>query len=148
MKTITILLLLFIINSTYSFAQVEARPDTFCIMSNETIVGNVKDNDFPLPPNNPFPVFFLSNPNNPPNPCFEINHQTGVITLNSDMAEECCGDHRLKYAYETTQGQMIMATVDITIKCPKPNCMVIDLDPDDAGSTSGGAGNGKTIFYA
>lgn len=148
MKTITILSLLFLINTTYSFAQVEARPDTFCIMSNETIVGNVKDNDFSNPPNNPYLVYFLSNPNNPPNPCFEINHQTGVITLNSDMAEECCGEHRLKYAYETPQGQMIMATVDITIKCPKPNCMVIDLDPDDAGSTSGGAGNGKTIFYA
>lgn len=97
----------------------------------------------------------LTNDNIPPNsqvmvlaqiedPCIRVNMFTGVVSLISNETT-CCGPHQFSYRLKIN-GQVFdkLIHVFVEVKCPKPNCTLIDLE-DLGGSTSP---IGKKVFYA
>lgn len=107
---------------------VMAVNDTVCIQLGEDIEFNVLDNDI-LPPGLPFFIELIGD-----SPCFFVT-EDGFIHLN-EPNEACCGEHLLKYRILGCEGQdACVANLSVTIKCPKPDCFLVDLSdylsPDD-----------------
>ena len=72
--------------------------------------------------------------------CFRIR-EDGLLLFSNETA--CCGDHVLRYRYKGCEGDLCVAEVRITVKCPKPECFVVDLEdfvstgPIDGGNPDG-----------
>lgn len=113
-----------------TFAQdgdIIAMDDDICIQLGEDLVYNVMDNDI-LPPGFFSPVFLIS-----PSNCFKLGPDGKLILLAND--ESCCGEHSLIYRYESCQGgDNCFANINIVVKCPKPECFVVDLNEFSGGS--------------
>ncbi len=119
-------------------AQSDISPDTVCVMPGMPLMYNVTTNDLlcQLMPQCP-PVMLLE-----PSECFQLD-------LNGDLhfighLPDCCGHHMLRYGYVGQQG--LFAFILIEVKCPKPDCGLVELEPT-TGGTSGGVG-GKVTFNA
>ncbi len=132
MKTRTyIISLLFVF--AYSLSAQELTNDTLCFTQGEAMSVDVTLNDLFQGP-----VMMQGQ-----SPCFSLSPQ-GILTY-SPNADECpCGDYQIRYKPFAVQ---FSATVYITIKCPKPNCSLVDLS-EPVSPTSGGVGNGKKIYHA
>lgn len=131
MKTRALYLVMFIITSFHLRAQ-ELKNDTLCFTQGETMSVDVTLNDLFQGP-----VMMIGQ-----SPCFELSPQ-GILTYLPN-ADTCpCGEYTVRYKIPNSP---ISATVFITIKCPKPNCTLVDLSEPVGGSA--GAGNGKKIYYA
>ncbi len=131
MKTRALYLVMFIITSFHLQAQ-ELKNDTLCFTQGETMSVDVTLNDLFQGP-----VMMIGQ-----SPCFELSPQ-GILTYLPN-ADACpCGEYTVRYKIPNSP---ISATVFITIKCPKPNCTLVDLSEPVGGSA--GAGNGKKIYYA
>ena len=105
-----------------------AMNDTICVQLGENIEFNVLDNDV-LPPGQQFFIELIGD-----SPCFFVS-EDGFLHLN-DPDEDCCGEHMVKYRILGCEGQEgCVANVLVTIKCPKPDCFLVDLGdfivPDD-----------------
>ncbi|MBC7885720.1 MAG: PKD domain-containing protein, partial [Saprospiraceae bacterium] len=134
-NTLTFVLISFF-NFTNGYGQDGAVNDTVCIMEGEAINYNVLDND------NIPPMVHASLMT--PSPCFILLDDGELMWKQG--AENCCGDHVLKYRLTGYTGNNFMAFIHITVKCPKPNCTNIDLSDVDPGGPIGGVQ--KPIFYA
>ena len=130
--------------STLATAQ-EIFPDDYCVQSTDVFVGNVLDNDFSdlFMEGDPVVIFYEVPP------CFQTN-EAGEIFLAaaSDPDLDCCGPHTFYYSVfvimaDGNQIDLGQTTVDVEIKCDKPNCGFIVLedwlgdDPAGDGSNFG-----------
>lgn len=106
------------------FAQggdIAAVNDTLCIELGENVAYKVTDNDL-LPPGAFLPVFMTT-----PSNCFNILEDGRVVFLSDDPG--CCGEHLLEYRIEGCQaGPECAGQVFITVKCPKPECFLVNLE--------------------
>lgn len=94
--------------------------DTLCVQLGEDPGYNVLDNDI-LPPGEVFFIEVLGG-----SECFFLG-KDGSLHF-SDPSENCCGDYMIKYRILGCQGQEgCVADLFITIKCPKPDCFLVDL---------------------
>lgn len=101
--------------------EVFAVDDSLCIELGEDLMFNVKAND-ELSPNFDG-IVFLTSPSN----CFELTQDGRLFLAQGNM--DCCGDHVLKYQYEPCLGGGgCSANIFITVKCPKPECFVVNLE--------------------
>jgi PKD repeat protein len=103
-------------------------------MPGDPIEYNVKQNDDP-----PFAQAFVLQIGE--SECFRIELDGSIRWLNP-QDNSCCGDHVLYYTYEQTD--MVIDSVLITVKCPKPDCALVDLT-ELAGDPAIGL---KTTIYA
>ncbi|MCB0599353.1 MAG: PKD domain-containing protein [Lewinellaceae bacterium] len=116
---------------------VAAVNDTLCIQLGEDANFNVTDND--LLPQGAFLPVFLTTPSN----CFNILEDGRLVLLSEE--ERCCGEHVLEYQYEGCQGgPECFGLVFITVKCPKPECFLVNLE-DYAGEGSDPTGGGNPM---
>lgn len=98
-----------------------AVDDTVCIQLGVPFTFNVKDNDsIPAGVNVIVVPLFQSN-------CVRLT-ETGELLLISD-SEDCCGVYTFGYRYENCNDPTgaCFGKIELTIKCPKPDCSVIDL---------------------
>lgn len=112
-----------------------AVDDSICLMPGDPIQFNVQDNDF-VTPGLPRNITVLT-----PVECFDLTPD-GQLLLKSTTAN-CCGEHLLRYRYNSCQQPNdCAATLKIVVKCPKPECFIVNLEPyiPDGGS----AGNPPT----
>jgi PKD repeat protein len=123
-KVNTLCFLLFFLFTNVTFAQfndILAVNDSLCVQLGEDIDFNVLDNDI-LPPGADFFVTLEGD-----SPCFFL-FEDGTLHF-ADTDEPCCGDHIVKYRILGCQGQAeCSGTVFITVKCPKPDCFLVDLE--------------------
>ncbi|MBK9982049.1 MAG: PKD domain-containing protein [Saprospiraceae bacterium] len=113
-------------------AQIIAVPDTVCIMPGMPFTLNVKTNDIP-------PCFM-------PDCSVRLIEQSTCFALNSEgflsyigTTPECCGMITLHYVYDHLPVQPpITGTIVITVKCPKPDCGFVHLEPTPGGTAGGG----------
>ena len=115
--------------------------DTICVNEGDPLNFNVLLNDM-------IPMGYSTNvlPSGNWDACFRIN-ELGILTF-SPQGKDCCGVYDLIYrviATNPTSQQMSTAHIFITVKCPKPNCTIVDLEETN---TSPIGGQGKKIFYA
>ena len=111
--------------------------DTLCVELGENIAYKVTDNDL-LPPGAFLPVFMAS-----PSNCFNILEDGRLVSLSDDPG--CCGEHVLEYRIEGCQsGPECIGLVFLTVKCPKPECFVVNLE-DYAGSADDPTGGGNPM---
>ncbi|MFN8318921.1 MAG: PKD domain-containing protein [Saprospiraceae bacterium] len=131
MKTRILYFTIFLLGALHLQAQ-ELKNDTLCFTQGESMSVDVTLNDLFQGP-----VMMIGQ-----SPCFELSQQ-GILTYFPN-ADSCpCGDYIIRYKIPNSP---IAATVFITIKCPKPNCTLVDLSEPVGGSA--GAGNGKKIYHA
>ncbi len=117
--------------------------DTICINEGEPLDYNVLLNDA-IPTGYSVIVTTVGNWN----ACFRMN-DVGILTF-STQGKDCCGVYELTYKVKvisttTQQMQMSTAHIFITVKCPKPNCTIVDLEQEN---TTPAGGQAKKIFYA
>ncbi|MBK8699010.1 MAG: PKD domain-containing protein [Saprospiraceae bacterium] len=110
--------------------------DTLCFNKGEAMSFDITANDI-------FhgPVMLLEQ-----SPCFTLSPQ-GMLSYNTSASDCDCGEYILRYR---VIGLQQFATIFITIKCPKPNCTLVDLGTGSPSGTgpAGGAGNSnKPIYY-
>ncbi|MEP6646956.1 MAG: hypothetical protein ABJC12_07695, partial [Saprospiraceae bacterium] len=114
-------------------AQVIAVNDTVCIMPGMPFTLNVKTNDLP-------PCFML-----PPcsvrlleqSTCFALNEEGFFSFIGQTPA--CCGDYVLHYVYDHLSVQPpITGEIHVKVKCPKPDCGFVKLEPVAGGVAGGG----------
>ena len=143
MKTPVLFLFLFaqILFPKISFSQVFvfARNDTLCITLGDNFSFNVKDND--MPPHSLIPVFLGPAADTS---CIRLSPE-GDLSFSPDADANCCGLHMLKYRYANCQPQPGLeceGVIFFTIKCPKPDCSLVNLEDFEMGSMDpdGGAG--------
>ena len=105
--------------------------DTLCETIGQPFHYNVKDNDDPH--NVSIPVFLTVQ-----DPCIGMTQQGELYFLPS-ASTDCCGLHVLKYRYEGCQpGQPgCEGVIFFTIKCPKPDCFLVNLDDLQADPAGG-----------
>ncbi len=109
----------------------ELLPDDFCITMGDSTIYNVLDND----------PFCNMNPNcivevvGNPNSCITIRPDGQVIISNNNI---CCGEDVI-ITY-TVKDLGFNTEAHIEIKCPKPDCSLVDLS--DLGSDDPTGGNG------
>jgi len=133
LKALAILTLLVTFSSSHSTAQLVAIPDVYCFQAGQTLTDNVLLNDEGFQSTNPPTVLEEGS-----NECFRIG-QNGQILWNTDSFGDCCGVHTLYYFLVGSgiPGGSNMTSVEITVKCDKPNCDLIDLSsyvlPPDPG---------------
>lgn len=114
---------------------VEAVDDTLCIPRGGSINLNVTANDI-FPPTIQ-PIVFLTEPSS----CFGLE-PNGQLYFLPD-AGDCCGEHTLFYRIENCQQPgKCFATVHIEVKCPKPDCFLVDLADFTGDSLGNGSGGG------
>lgn len=108
--------------------------DTLCVMLGNSFHFNVKDND--VPAHSQVSVFLSSSTGSP---CIGLTQQGELYFLpNADAT--CCGLQVLKYRYEGCQGLPdCQGVIFFTIKCPKPDCALVNLEDFMAGNPTGGA---------
>lgn len=106
-----------------------AVDDTVCIQLGVPFTFNVKDNDsIPAGVNALVVPLFQSN-------CVRLL-ENGELRLISD-SPDCCGTYTFGYRYENCDDPACFAKIELTIKCPKPDCSVIDLSDYLNRSSSG-----------
>lgn len=143
MKLIKLLLIFSIIwaaEKAYT-QELVARPDSLCIQAGEQFTFNVLTNDIFPPTASPNVIQVTQDP------CFRIDNKGKVTKINS--TEPCCGTHLI--TYRVTLGNLSStATLTVVVKCPKPNCTLVDLEADKAGpaGTTPPSNGGKKIYYA
>lgn len=110
-----------------------AVDDSICIQQGENFFYNVLSNDSVSPGIQP--IVFLTKPSD----CFGLEPNGELYHLPD--AGDCCGEHLLEYRIENCQPPgKCFATIKIIVKCPKPECFLVDLS--DLGTDSlGGTGN-------
>ena len=82
-----------------------------------------------------------------PPPCIQLDNdpttgQLGVLSFSPDANEMCCGQYQIPYSYRfrgtTVDWGQGTGILNLTIKCPKPDCGLVDLtDWINAGSAAG-----------
>lgn len=141
----------FLLIPNLSFAQIPftiAVDDTLCVTLGDNFNYNVKDND--LPPSSSVPVILVQ----PDSSCVGLSPDGHLFFL-ADADASCCGLKVLRYRYEGCQpGQLdCEATIFFTIKCPKPDCFLVNLEDFEpgpngaAGSTCASACENSTATY-
>lgn len=107
-------------NKSYG-QEIFAVDDSLCIELGEDFMFNVKANDQVFGFDG---IVFLTSPSH----CFELT-EDGRLFFAGDNPD-CCGDHILKYRYEPCQDGDFTCTANIfiTVKCPKPECFVVNLE--------------------
>lgn len=118
----------------WAFSQdVAAVDDSLCVQQGENFIYNVTGNDI-FPPVIQ-PIVFLTEPSS----CFGLE-PNGQLYFLPD-ASACCGEHVLHYRIENCQSPgKCTATIKVMVKCPKPDCFLVDLS--DFLSDSLGSGGG------
>lgn len=78
-------------------------------------------------------------------PCLSIE-ANGSFHWTTDNSEACCGTYYIDYFIGgSAQGTgPVMGIIEIIIKCPKPNCNLIDLNDLLSGSDPAGTGGNPT----
>lgn len=111
-----------------------AVDDEICVEDGQDIIINVMDNDINF-------FGYVSIQVVLETPCFTID-QDGFI-IQSPFVEDCCGEHILQYVMCTIDGSNCTepATVTITVKCDKPDCLLINLGDFDSADDATGDGN-------
>ncbi len=106
-------------------AQSDISNDTVCIIPGEPFTYNVTLNDllcqFP-----PQCFVMLTEPSS----CFELS-PTGDLHFTGSIPD-CCGHYVLRYKYPMFP--QIFGFIDITVKCPKPDCGLVELEPQTGGT--------------
>lgn len=136
--TLSVCFLFSLLYSSLLHAQqgdIVAVRDSVCIMAGDPINFNVRDNDN-VSPGLPAFVKLLT-----PSECFDLRPD-GQLFLKPD-AGNCCGEHLLEYRYEFCQPPNVCsAAIKIVVKCPKPECFIVNLeDYIPHGGSAGGPGN-------
>ena len=128
--------------------------DTICITTDEAIMYNVSANDDEVFQSVNYRAVLV----NPDNNCFALE-TTGELFFIANNPEECCGVHELEYTYIPNEPSLPPyqgppGIIHITVKCPKPECGIVDLDdlPEDPAGASGGkptisACEGSVVTY-
>ncbi len=112
--------------SNQSFSQAIANPDTYCYQEGQTITDNVLSNDS-IEEGLNILVMEISSDN-----CLQID-ELGFVrwTPLDPTSEPCCGVHILEYYLANPNNPDVPFSeptqVEITVKCPKPDCNLIDL---------------------
>ncbi len=135
MKKLYLLSILFISLIPFSYSQSDISNDTVCIMPGMPFMYNVTANDL-LCQNPPQCHVMLTMPSS----CFELTISGDLIYTGT--APECCGEFVLRYGYLGLPG--LFADIYITVKCPKPDCGLVELEPID----NSAGGQGKVTFNA
>ncbi|MEM7102579.1 MAG: Ig-like domain-containing protein [Bacteroidota bacterium] len=117
--TLITLPIMFIFSFSFAQGDIEILPDSFCVQLGEMADLDVTANDI-YPPG--FTPFILVQGESE---CFTIL-QDGRLAISDDA--DCCGTHTLFYFVENS-GLGVTTQVDLTIKCPKPECGIVDLSP-------------------
>jgi PKD repeat protein len=143
MKNISIKISIFLIlifgsQSVQSQLNFFVTSDSFCVNLGETFNLNVGTNDI-------IPLGLKT---------FKLRGDTSCFNLSVDGklkfvgGPECCGDHRL--SYEVTIGDdKLFASLFVQLKCPKPDCSIVELKPQISsnGTTPGGNTDSAKIYY-
>ncbi len=137
MKKSILLALLWTSCFQLSFSQSDITNDTVCIIPGEPFSFNVTTNDL-LCQNPPQCFVMLTEPS----ACFELTPSGDLHFVGS--IPDCCGHYVLRYGYPMFPG--LFAFIDITVKCPKPDCGLVELEPIDP--NTGGGPAGKVTFNA
>ncbi|MFT4770804.1 MAG: PKD repeat protein [Cryomorphaceae bacterium] len=112
--------------SNQSFSQAIANPDTYCYQEGQTITDNVLSNDS-IEEGLNILVMEISTDD-----CLQID-ELGFVrwTPLDPTSEPCCGVHILEYYIANPNNPDVPFSeptqVEITVKCPKPDCNLIDL---------------------
>ncbi|MFT6998086.1 MAG: PKD repeat protein [Cryomorphaceae bacterium] len=112
--------------SNHSFSQAIANPDTYCYQEGQTITDNVLSNDS-IEEGLNILVMEISTDD-----CLQID-ELGFVrwTPLDPTSEPCCGVHILEYYIANPNNPDVPFSeptqVEITVKCPKPDCNLIDL---------------------
>ena len=143
-STLGIFLLAILFFPNISFAQIPgitAVDDTLCVNLGESFPYNVKAND--VPPHLSAPVFLV--PGN--STCIGLTTEGDLFFL-PDADVSCCGLQVLKYRYGGCQPGVsdCEGVIFITIKCPKPDCFLVNLD--DFGMNPNGSAGGANCAFA
>lgn len=138
-RKITLALVLCLACIATQAQEIRAVRDSICINEGERIMYNVMQNDF-IEAGVQFPVIQQGESD-----CFGIDFQGNIFTR--EGADNCCGEHRLRYFYEGCQEpNTCSAEVIIVVKCPKPDCSVVDLsDYLQGGDPSDGQGRNSCV---
>ncbi|NEN22749.1 PKD domain-containing protein [Cryomorpha ignava] len=97
-----------------------AIDDYFCVIGGDPLMLNVLDNDEFFGDD----FIFVQSPGDA---CFYIDEIGNVYYTDPD-APPCCGTHIFNYEAYSQFGEISMATVTIVVKCPKPDCSLINLE--------------------
>jgi PKD repeat protein len=117
------LFLTFLLSSNLLTAQPQAVGDNFCFTAGQTFgsTDNVLLNDL-YPPQGQVSVMAMGQI-----PCLHLL-DNGSFEWDTDDFSDCCGTYTMFYAL-VVNGQIVgEAMIEIEIKCPKPNCNLIDLN--------------------
>ncbi len=133
-----ILFLIFVFSFSFNYAQNVAKPDTFCFEVGQIASFNASLNDSISPT---LQKIYRLKGNFP---CFRMLENGALSLIGKD---ECCGTRDLPYDI-TVNGQVVgSSTINVTVKCPKPECGMIELEPPKE-PTAGQNGDGGKINYA
>ena len=110
------------VTNAYTQGDVLAVDDTICVQLGEDPNYNVTDNDI-LPLGATFPVQLFGDT---PGECAFLQDDGKFVFF--DHSEECCGEYLLQYRYEGCQGIECIGRIFLTIKCPKPECFLVDIE--------------------
>ncbi|PHI20979.1 hypothetical protein CEQ90_04645 [Lewinellaceae bacterium SD302] len=122
MRKLSLLLLLsiFITFIRAQDGEIFAVRDSVCVDAGEGINYNVTDNDDLSFMGDIFVFLSLESE------CIGMDFQGNLFFLPG--AENCCGEHILRYRYENCgEPNVCEAEIVVVVKCPKPNCAVVDL---------------------
>ncbi|MFN0015325.1 MAG: PKD domain-containing protein, partial [Saprospiraceae bacterium] len=133
---------------------IAAVDDSVCINVGDNLHFNVRDNDM-IPQGFNLPVFLIGQSD-----CFGLKADGELFWLPGADPTKCCGEHLLRYRYEGCQPpNKCSATIKIVVKCPKPDCFLVNLkdyfpaDPNSGGPTTPPPGcifsceNSSAIYY-
>ncbi|HZV70776.1 MAG TPA: PKD domain-containing protein [Saprospiraceae bacterium] len=110
-------------------AQIQPHNDTICVMPPAMFMINVKANDVPPCMATDCDVRLLELTT-----CFELA-PNGKLTYTGDAS--CCGTYDLHYVYSHFP-QVPPTTIHVVVKCPKPDCGFVELEPTPGGTAGGG----------
>ncbi len=129
MRNGILLLFLLLMTSLTVLAQsgegITAVDDTVCIDLNEGLEFDLLKNDLNLPDT----IFIASESNDT---CFFVT-RSGILVWAQEVPRPngCCGEHILRYRYDdqdcANTPDQCSANVFITVKCPKIECEIVDL---------------------
>ncbi|MBK8830717.1 MAG: PKD domain-containing protein [Saprospiraceae bacterium] len=125
MKKILLLAIIYSGCIQLNYGQSDITNDTVCIIPGEPFTYNVTLNDllcqFP-----PQCFVMLTEPSS----CFELS-PTGDLHFTGSIPD-CCGHYVLRYKYPMFP--QLFGFIDITVKCPKPDCGLVELEPQTGGT--------------
>ncbi|MBC6992602.1 PKD domain-containing protein [Neolewinella lacunae] len=131
-------LLLVLLCASLRAQQFDFPPDTICVPSGRGLITNLVAED--LPPGLGFVVSEVERE------CFFVDRKGDLYFSNNASEERCCGPQEpffLEVFRVGSNGQpgefLGVQAVFLTIKCPKPDCALVDLaDYPPAGDPTGG----------